>query len=123
MSIIRPANTVTLLIVLAALLVPGVAAAAITQFENPLATSYPDVAITNILENIIKFILGLSALVAMTTLVYSGLRLILGASLSESEIARAKQMIFWAIIGLIVIGMAASILDVLDWVLFFTPGP
>lgn len=117
MSIIRPANTVILLIILAALLVPGFASA-LTQFENPLGTNYPDVAIKRILENIIGFILGLSALVALVTLVYGGLRLVLGASLSESEIARAKQMIFWAIIGLVVIGMSASILAVLDYVLF-----
>jgi len=119
MSIIRPANTVILLIILAALLVPGVTAAAITQFEDPLggASGNPKAAIEAIITKLIVFLLGLSAAVAFVALVYGGLRLVLGSAIGEAEVARAKQIVFWAIAGLAVIGMAAMIIVALRTIL------
>ena len=98
-------------------------AAALTQFENPLVKSDPFIAINDFIDNIIVFILGFAAAVALASLIYGGLRLILGASLSESEIARAKQIIFWAIIGLVVIGIAGIILSAVRFILGLEPKP
>lgn len=121
MKSMKPARLTSaiLLVSVFALLVPSLATAAV--FENPLGTgdtSAKDI-IKRTIKNTISFIIGLSAIVALTSLVYGGLRLILGASLSESEIARAKQIIFWSIIGLVVIGMAAAILSRLALILLF----
>lgn len=120
MSIIRPASTLAPLIVLAALLIPGFASA-LTQFENPLGTNDPTTAITLLITAIITFFVGLAAIVALAALIYGGVRLILGAYISESEIAQAKHIILWAIIGLLVIGLATTILAAVRFILGLGP--
>ncbi|MFH1354437.1 MAG: hypothetical protein ABIH36_04055 [bacterium] len=115
----KPARLITAILLAGVLIlsIPGLAAA--VQFDDPLggASKYPKVAIEAITKRFIVFLLGLSATVALASLIYGGLRLVLGASLSESEIARAKQIIFWSIVGLLVIGMAAAILAQLKVIL------
>ena len=98
------------------LLIPLAAFAA--QFQNPLGVGMVGSAgIKVIIGNIIAFLLGFVAIAALASIVYGGLRLILGGAISEQEVARAKQIIFWAIIGLLVVGLAAAILNALGFIL------
>ena len=99
-----------LLALIVAVTVPFTALAA--TFQNPLASAgfSAENAIRTILQNIIIFLIGITAFVALAALTYGGLRLVLGAATSEQEVARAKQIIYWAIIGLVVVAMAATIL-------------
>ncbi|MBI4022532.1 MAG: hypothetical protein HY372_04170 [Candidatus Andersenbacteria bacterium] len=86
----------------------------VTAFENPLGTG---VGLRTIIQNIIAFLIGLAAFVSLAAIVYGGFRLILGAVSSDQEVARAKQIIYWAVIGLVVIGMGAAILEVVQFIL------
>ena len=98
------------------LLIPLAAFAA--QFQNPLGVGMVGSAgIKVIIGNIIAFLLSFVAVASLASIVYGGLRLILGGAISEQEVARAKQIIFWAIIGLLVVGLAAAILNALGFIL------
>jgi hypothetical protein len=81
-------------------------------FDNPLGSSSDTAGavIIGILQRLILFIVTFAGFVALAALTYGGLRLILGGASSDQEVARAKQIIYWAIIGLVVIGLAAVIL-------------
>ncbi len=96
------------------------AAAAQTEFVNPLNTgdAKADKIIKDFITSLLSFILGLAGVTALVVIVYAGLRLVLGAALSEQEVARAKQMILWAVVGLMVIGMGAAILEAIKGWLF-----
>lgn len=99
-------------IVLAMLITPSLARAAV--FQNPLiAQSFPDIIV-----NLTRFVLYLAGFLGLLALVVGGVRLIVsGMSGNEGEIAAAKRVIFWAIMGMIVVGMAATILAVTGYIL------
>lgn len=78
------------------------------NFENPLDPEITDVRI--IIMNLISWLVGLSALIALLALVVGGMRLIIGGFDNEQEAAAAKKIITWAIIGIVVVGLAAAIL-------------
>lgn len=103
-------------LLLAVLLLPVSALAQV--FENPLgAGSNAEVAALAIIQNIINFFLKFVAIAALAAIIYGGARLIIGSATSESEVARAKQIILWAVIGLIIVGLAAAILRAVGTVL------
>jgi len=111
---------VSSLVLFSVLAAPTLAHAQGAQFDNPLGANNadPGLLIIDIISNTIAFLLTLSGVVALVVLVYAGLRLILGAAGSEAEVARAKTMILWAIIGFVVIGMSVAILRVVGNILF-----
>jgi hypothetical protein len=77
-----------------------------TTFSNPLGNT----TVTDIIKNIILWMLGLAGFIALIALVFGGVRMIIGGLGSESELAQARRTIFWAIIGLVVIALAAVVL-------------
>lgn len=102
---IRRKLTVFTALTLALLIAPFFSDAA--NFENPLG----DVGtLKPIIKNLIHWLVGLSTLIALLSLVIGGMRLIIGGFDNEQEAAAAKKIITWAIIGLVVVGLAAAIL-------------
>ncbi len=70
---------------------------------NPITVSDPNtLSIGNVLSNIILWVLGFSAAVAVLFLIIGGLQYIT-ASGNEKRAEAAKQTIMYAVIGLIVI--------------------
>lgn len=99
-------------LMLAALVTPRTVTAAV--FENPLKVQ----SFTAIIVNLTRFVLYLAGFLSMLALVVGGVRLIVsGMSGNEGQIAAAKRIIFWAIMGLLVVSMAATILAVTGYIL------
>lgn len=110
----RYSRLVLLIITLAFFISPLVANGA-GQFENPLSGGNdPSIAIEGLLKGLITFMLGLVAFVALAAIIYGGLRIVIGSATSESEVARAKQIITWAILGLVLVALAAVILSTIS---------
>ena len=75
------------------------------SFANPLG----NVTFRGIIINVIQFLLGLAALLSLLAIVVGGIRLTFGGFDNESEAARAKKIIFWAVAGLVVVILASFI--------------
>jgi|GEM_PF-3100436 hypothetical protein len=84
---------------------PSVAIAA--TFQNPLPAYF---TFSTLIENILKFLLGIMGLLALLGIVYGGVMLVVGGMRSEQDLKRGKEIIFWSIAGLIIVGMAAFVL-------------
>jgi len=84
------------------------------NFINPLGHTND---IRDLIARLAKWLVGLSALIALLALVVGGMRLIIGGFDNEQEAAAAKKIITWAIIGLVVVGLAAVILAAIRAVL------
>ncbi len=82
-------------------------------FEDPLGGRKLD----DIIEEIIKFLLGLAAILVLLALVVGGTRMIFGGFGDEQEARRAKQIIFWAIAGFAIVVLALTILFTLELIL------
>jgi len=82
------------------------------SYQDPLGlgTTSPAVFITTVMQNIIIFFLGLVGLIALVVITYGGIRLMIGGSLSDAEVAQAKRIIFWGVIGLMVVGLSLTII-------------
>ncbi len=66
---------------------------------NPLAASGVN-SVDDIIINGIKWMSGLVAILAIMGVVYGGLLIILGFT-DEGKVKQGKQIIYWAIIGLV----------------------
>jgi len=99
-------------LILAATILPAAASAAV--FTNPLPASF---GFDDLLTRIIFFALGLVGFIALLALVYGGTLLIVGGMRSEQDMARGKEIIFWAIIGVVIIGGAATLMAILRYIL------
>jgi len=88
------------------------------KFDNPLGVNNPTTAIKNFLLNVIGFIVTLGGALAVAIMAYAGFKLILGGAMEEADIKKAKTMLLWAVFGLILMGMAATILSDLRGILF-----
>ncbi len=106
-----PTIAFTLFLLFIAFLLPTVTRAQF-QFEDPLGVGQvpPQVFIIDIIKRIIIFFLGLVGIIALAAITYGSIRLIIGGATSESEIAQAKRVIFWAAMGLIVVGLSLTII-------------
>lgn len=97
------------------LLIPIVTRGA--TFQNPLSGgTVPEDIIGGIIKRIIEIMLAIAGSAALAGIIYGGLRIILGAMSSESEIAQAKKIITWCVIGLLVIGLAGVIISAVGFV-------
>lgn len=76
------------------------------KFENPLGDV---ITIDKFLTNITTFLLGATGLIAMLAVVWGGLQYILSFG-NEQKISAAKRVIFWAIGGMVVVGLSYAIL-------------
>ncbi|KKT92779.1 MAG: hypothetical protein A3I08_00595 [Candidatus Andersenbacteria bacterium RIFCSPLOWO2_02_FULL_46_11] len=104
--LIRYSQFVLMLLVLGLFITPLFSHAA--TFENPLGTEMTD--IRTVIMSLTRWLVRLSALIAILALVFGGMRLIIGGFGNEQEAVAAKKIITWAIIGLFVVGLAAIIL-------------
>ncbi|MCL4387232.1 MAG: pilin [Patescibacteria group bacterium] len=83
-------------------LVPGaVLAANVPTDVNPIQP-VGEYTVAGILANIVNYILGFSAAIAVLFLIYGGIRYIIAGG-DEKATGAAKQTIFAAVIGLVVI--------------------
>ncbi len=80
---------------------------AITIINNPLNTANPSQPITGpqLYARFAALIFTLSGVMALVVIVY-GAVLMLTSRGEEEKIEKGKMMIFWAVVGLIVIGSA-----------------
>lgn len=82
-------------------------------YRNPL----PFWNFDTIILRTIYFLLSLTGLIALLGIVYGGLSIIIGGMRGEQDIKRGKEILFWSIMGLIIIGMAATILSFIKGIL------
>lgn len=85
-------------------------AAAAQQFGPGAAkqVGLPNAPLEQLILNIVNFALILAAVVALGFLVYGGFRYITSRG-DEREVESAKDTITYAVVGLVVIGIAAAI--------------
>ncbi len=67
----------------------------------------------DLIMNIIKFILGITGLVAILAIIIGGLRYIMSSG-NEGMMTGAKNTILYAIIGLVIVILAYTIVSVID---------
>lgn len=80
-----------------------------TTFENPIGATNFSIFI----QRIILFIIAFAGLLALLAITYGGAMIILGGMKSEQDLRRGKEIIFWALGGLLIIGMSALILNII----------
>lgn len=83
-----------------------VLAAASKGFENPLGDN---VTIGSFLTSVIQWLLGIAGFLAMLAIVWGGITYVISLG-DENRVQRAKQILFWAITGLVVIVLSFSII-------------
>lgn len=74
--------------------------------KNPLGSN----DLETVIQNIIKAVLGLTALVAVGFVIYGGF-LYISAAGETSQIDQGKKAIYGAVVGLIVIGLAYALVE------------
>jgi len=84
-------------------------------FQNPLGSTQP---VTFYISKAILFFIGLMGAIALFALVYGGTLIIIGGMKGEQDLNKGKQIVFWAVAGLVIVGMAATILQAIRGVLF-----
>jgi len=97
---------------IAILLMAGTASAQLPKDVNDVAGK-AELSITDLetgLKNIINAVLGLVSAVAVMALIYGGIKYITSLG-NEDDAAKAKRVILYAIIGLIVIALSAVIVN------------
>lgn len=83
-----------------------------TQFENPLGSS---MTFSIFIQRILTFFLALMGFIALLAITFGGVMIVLGGMKSEQDLKRGKEIIFWAIMGLLIVAMAATILGIIRW--------
>lgn len=77
------------------------------KFESPLGNN---ATVDGVLVKIINFLLGLVGLLALLSIIVGGIRII-AAFGKEDAVTQGKKIIFWAIIGLVVVSLAWVIIN------------
>ncbi len=76
--------------------------------SNPLGTTR---TISDVLINFTKWLLGIAGVIALLALIVGGVRMILAFG-REDMVASSKKIIYWAIIGLVVIVASYAIINI-----------
>ena len=76
---------------------------------NPL----PATTITDVLISIVKFLLGLSAILAFLALIVGGIYMIISFG-EESRLKQGKTIITWSVIGIVIIMLSYTIIKVVS---------
>lgn len=103
-------------IILATPLIASAAANAAIAFEDPLSGGMTP---TEFLKRLINYIISLLGFIALLGIVYGSVIIVLGGMKSEQDLNRGKQIIFWALMGLLITGMAAALLNIIGGLLGF----
>ncbi len=93
-----------------ALVLPAVAFALEGGIDNPLPNT---ATFSGLLTNITRYLLGLVGTVALLALIVGGVRMILAFG-KEDAVKSSKQIIFWAVVGLIVVFAAYFIISLVS---------
>ncbi|HSX24788.1 MAG TPA: pilin [Candidatus Andersenbacteria bacterium] len=86
---------------------------------NPLGN--PDQTISDVLTNIIKWMLGLVGFLALIALIIGGGRMIMDFG-NEEQVHKAKTTILWAVIGLLVVILSYAIVNIVTTEVLHTSG-
>lgn len=78
--------------------------------ENPLGGG-ANQTITDVLKNVINWMLGLVGIVALIALITGGFRMIVDFG-NEEQVKKAKLTILWAVIGLAVVILSYAIINI-----------
>lgn len=89
-------------------LLPAVAFAQLEGTPVPPGTAEGDLA--TVILNLVNYVLAIVGVIALAYLVYGGFRYITSAG-NEETVDEAKRIIFNAVIGIIVIGVAAALVN------------
>lgn len=96
----------------ATLFVQGAYAQSAAFFDNPQTGAAPNVAAQGTLgqniTNIINFFLGLLGLIAVAFLIYAGV-LMVTAGGNEDQVTKARKIITYAVIGIIIILLSYTV--------------
>jgi len=76
------------------------------EFTNPIG----DTSFEGIIRTIIRFMLSLVGLLALGSLIWGGVLYIVSLG-NDDYVKQAKKIIFWAIIGLVVVSLAFVIIS------------
>lgn len=118
-NIQRLAFVAAILGIIAVVLIPHEAAAQVGKIPGATCTllginctgTDTDLNLIDLIIDIINVVLGLAGVIAAGFVIYGGIKYITSAG-SDQQAAEAKRVILYAIIGLIVIGLSAVIVNV-----------
>jgi FtsH-binding integral membrane protein len=82
-------------------------------FQNPLRFN----AVDGVIANIIYWLLGIVAMLALLALIIGGIRMIFGGFGDEQEAKKAKQIMFWAVAGLALVMLSWVIVRYVSYLL------
>lgn len=91
-------------------LLPVIALAQDGLVGTPVPTGTAQGDLATVILNLINYVLAIVGVVALAYLIYGGFRYITSAG-NEETIDEAKRIIFNAIIGIVVIGVAAALVN------------
>jgi len=91
------------------LLIPLIASAQVVRIENPLSVD----SIEELIENIVNFLFNISLYIAPIMILYAGFMFITAAG-DPAKISTAKKLIFWVLVGLVIIFSAKGIIKILQ---------
>lgn len=79
------------------------------SFDNPLGAS----TFVDFLSNLTRWLLGLVGFLAMLALVWGGIRMIISFG-NEQGVEKAKEIIKWAVIGLVLVILSYAIIRIVS---------
>lgn len=80
----------------------------------------PFITLQTLLTNVIGYLLGLVGLIALLAIIIGGIKIILGFS-NEDQVKQGKNIIKWAVIGLVIVLGAYAILQTVTGLLGVKP--
>ncbi len=101
-----------LVVSLVAWALPLAALAQGRQFSNPLTGRPESLGLSSLIGRAVQAILGVSGVVAALVIIIAGLRVVFSQG-SEDAIAKGKQAIIWAVLGLVVAFGGYMIIDLI----------
>lgn len=81
--------------------IPAAVLAQQTVFANPLSKKGDALSLAQLVGQLVRGLLGVSAALAVVFIISGGVRVIFAAG-NEDQVSQGKQTLLWAIVGLIV---------------------
>ncbi len=99
-------------IALPALIFSLAASVALADISSPPSSNLPDVPPETILTNILNWLSGILALISVLVIVIAGIMWATSGG-SDTQIGKARTMIIYAIVGLVIAGAAYGFVNVI----------